>query len=105
MGEVRERIFLLAEERAQGRRLLVRQLEELVEQAELVHHVEGRRVDGVATKVAQEVGMLLEHDHVDAGTRQQEAEHQAARPASDDAATGGNLLGCHGCALRESAAV
>ncbi len=73
-------------------RLLVRQLEELVEQAELAHHVEGRGMDGVAAEIAQEVGVLLEHDHVDAGARQQEAEHEPARPTADDAATGGDLL-------------
>ena len=48
----------------------------VVEQAELAHDVEGRGMDGVAAKVAQEVGMLLEHDDVDAGARQQEAEHE-----------------------------
>ena len=37
-------------------------------------------MDGVAAKVAQEVGVLLEHDDVDAGARQQEAEHQPAGP-------------------------
>ena len=30
-------------------------------------------MDGVAAKVAQEVGMLLEHDDVDAGARQQDS--------------------------------
>ena len=52
-------------------------------------------MDGVAAKVAQEVGVLLEHDDVDAGARQQEAEHKPARPAADDTATGRNLFGCH----------
>ena len=39
--------------------------------------LEGRGMNGVAAKVAQEVGVLLEHDDVDAGARQQEAEHHA----------------------------
>ena len=62
--------------------LLVRQLEEFVEQAQLVHHLERRGVDGVAAKVAQEVRVLLQDDDVDAGARQQEAEHHAGRPAA-----------------------
>jgi hypothetical protein len=32
--------------------------------------------------------MLLEHDDVDAGARQQEAEHEPAWSAADDTATG-----------------
>jgi hypothetical protein len=39
--------------------------------------------------------MLLEHGDVDASARQQEAQHESARPAANDAATGGQLLGCH----------
>ena len=42
--------------------LVVRQLQELVEQAELVHHFERRGMDGVAAEVAQEVAVLLQHD-------------------------------------------
>ena len=52
--------------------------EEGVEQAELADDLEGGRVDGVAAEIAQEIGMLLEHDHVDAGAREQEAEHEPA---------------------------
>ena len=47
-----------------------RQLEELVEQTKLVHHVQCRGMDGVAAKVAQEVGVLLQHQHIHAGARQ-----------------------------------
>ena len=68
--------------------LLMRQLEEFVEQAEFVDQLERRGMDGVAAEVAQEVLVLFQHDHVDAGPRQQEAEHHAGRPAAGDA-TGG----------------
>ena len=43
-------------------------------------------MDRVAAEVAQEVGVLLQHDDVDAGAREQEAEHHAGRPAAGDAA-------------------
>jgi hypothetical protein len=43
-------------------------------------------MDRVAAKIAQEVGMFLEHDDVNAGARQQEPEHHAGRPAARDAA-------------------
>jgi hypothetical protein len=101
MGEIREGIFVTAEDGADIDLLLVRKLEELIEQAELAHDFEGRGMDGVAAEVAQEVGMLLEHDDVDTGAREQETQHQPAGPAADDAATRGNLFGSHSGVLRD----
>src|SRR5207248_7075788 len=66
--------------------LLVRPGEKALEQPELADYFERRRVDGVAAEIAQEVGMFFEHDHVDAGARQQKAEHHAGGPAAGDAA-------------------
>ena len=43
-------------------------------------------MDGVAAEVPEEVGVLLENQHVDAGARQEQAEHHPGRPAADDAA-------------------
>ncbi len=39
----------------------MRQLEEVVEQAEFVHQFQRRGMDGVAAEVAQEVGVLFQH--------------------------------------------
>jgi hypothetical protein len=105
MGEIGKGIFVTAEDGADIDLLLVRQLEKLVEQAKLGHDLQGRGVDGVAAEVAQEVGMLLEHDDIHARARQQEAEHQPAGPAADDAATRGNLFGSHSCVLRDQGCV
>jgi len=53
---------------------------------QLVHHVERRRVDGVAAEVAQEVGVLLQHDDVHARAGEQQAQHHPGRTtAGDDA--------------------
>ncbi len=81
--------MLLAELGAEARHFLVRQLQEFIEQAKLVHDVQRRGMDGVAAEVAQEVGVLLQHDGPDAGARQQEAQHHAGRAATHDAALGG----------------
>jgi hypothetical protein len=89
--EVHEGELLGTERAAERVRLGVRQGEEFVDQAELVHHLEGRGMDGVAAKVAQEVGVLLEHHHVHAGACEQEAEHHAGRATANDAAASGNL--------------
>jgi hypothetical protein len=74
---------------------VVRQLQEVVEEAELTHDIQGGWMNGVAAKVAQEVGVLLEHDDVDTRTREQEAEHEAAGSTADHAAPGRNLFGRH----------
>ena len=92
MGEVGDPHRRVADDAAETLHAPVRQLEEFIEQAELVHHLERRGMDGVAAEVAQEVGVLLQHHHVDAGARQQEAEHHAGGPAAGDAAGGGELL-------------
>jgi hypothetical protein len=39
--------------------------------------------------------MFLEDDDVNAGAREQETEHEPARPTSNDAATGGECSDCY----------
>src|SRR5438270_11979427 len=67
-------------------RFLVRQFEEIVEQAKLVQHFERGRMNGVATKVAQEIRVLLEDRHFDPGARQEKTEHHSGGSAAGDAA-------------------
>jgi hypothetical protein len=52
-------------------------------------------MNGIASKIAQKIAVLLENDDVDAGAREQKAKHEPTRPAADDAATGGQLLDYH----------
>ena len=92
MREVGERDAVVADLAGQLAHLLMRQLEELVEQAELVHDLERRGMDGVAAEVAQEIGVLLEHHHLDAGAGEQIAQHHAGGPAAGDAAACGDGL-------------
>jgi hypothetical protein len=40
----------------------------------------------IAAKVAQEIGMFLQHDDIDAGARKQKSKHHARWTASGDAA-------------------
>ena len=42
----------------------------LVEQSELVHYLEGRGMNGIAGKVAQEIAVLFQHQDFDAAARQ-----------------------------------
>jgi 4'-phosphopantetheinyl transferase EntD len=42
-------------------------------------------MDGVAAEIAQEVLMLLQHDHLYARARKQETQHHASRAAAHNA--------------------
>jgi hypothetical protein len=86
--EVRTGVDAPLDLEVEPRDLLVGHAQELVEEAELVHQLEGRGMDGVAAEIAEEVGVLLEHHHLDPGAGEQEAEHHSRRAAAGDAAGG-----------------
>ncbi len=104
VAEVRDGQPHLAELRVELVDLLMRQLEKLVEQSQLVHHLEGRGMNGIAAKIAQEIAVLFQHQDFDPGARQQIAQHHAGRPAAGDAAAHGNFLRCHGLSLTSAPA-
>ena len=89
MREIRERELGVAEPGLEYRHLLMRKLEESLQQAELVHELKGRGMNGVAAEIAQEIRVLLQHDDVDPRPRQQQAEHHPGGPAADNAAARG----------------
>ena len=97
-AEIRQRYPGISDQATELADPVVRLLEELVEQPQFVHQLEGRGVNRIATKIAQEIRVFFEHDDVDAGARQQEAEHHPGRAASGYAASGGE--GFHGETLR-----
>ncbi len=66
--------------------LAMRQLEKFVEQAELVHELERRRMHGIAAEIAEKVRVLFQHHHANARARQKKAKHHSGRSAARDAA-------------------
>ena len=70
--------------------LLVRTFQELLKEPELMHQLERGRMNRIATKVAQKIGVLLKNRDLDARAREQKAEHHAGRPSAYDAAPGFN---------------
>src|SRR5215831_18323737 len=62
---------------------------ESVGESDVVENLERRRMDRVAAKVSKKVRVLFQHDDRDAGSREQEAQHRASRPAAGDTAAGG----------------
>ena len=65
-------------------KLVVRTLQEPVQHAELVEDFHGRRMNRVATKIVQEVGVLLEHRHGAARPCEQQSGHHARGTAADN---------------------
>src|SRR5712675_960949 len=88
MREVGKRDGVVANLARDLRQFLMWALEKIFQQAELVHYLERRRMNRIATKVAQEIRVLLEHNNLDAGAREQKAEHHPGRAAAGNAATG-----------------
>ena len=86
MAEIRHREALRADLTGQRLDLLMRQLQELVEQAQFVHQLERRWMDRVAAEIAEEIRVLLQHHDVDAGAREQKAQHHSRGAAAGDAA-------------------
>lgn len=72
---------------------LVGQAQEGVEQSQFAHHLQGGRMDGVAPEVAEEIRVLFQDQHFDAGAGQQQAEHHPGGAAAHDAASGSQGIG------------
>ena len=66
--------------------LLVRKLQEVIDQTEFIHHLQGRGMHGIAAEIPEEIGVLFQHKRLDAGATQQIPQHHAGRTAADDAA-------------------
>src|SRR5438445_1229810 len=64
--------------------LRVRQLQELVDDAELVENLERGRMHRVAAKVAEKVRVLFEHRDADARASEQQPEHHAGGTTAGD---------------------
>jgi hypothetical protein len=87
MREIGKHQFHVAHHRAQLAYLLMPTRQELVQQAQLVHDLQGRRVHRDTPKIAQKISVLFQHQHRHPGARQQQPQHHAARAAARDAAT------------------
>src|SRR5262245_12725881 len=57
-----------------------------------MEYLQRRGMDGVAAKVAKEVGVLLQHSNIHAGPSKQEAQHPARGSSADNAPLGFNLV-------------
>ncbi len=74
---------------SEGANLLVRQLQELFENAELVEDFQRRRVNGVAAKIPEKIRVLLEHRDADTRTCEQKPKHHPGGSATNNATVHG----------------
>jgi hypothetical protein len=73
----------------------VRQLEELIKQAELVDELERGRMHGIAPKIAEKICMLFQNGNAHPGARKEKAKHHSGRSAADDATLGAQRSARH----------
>ena len=85
VGEIRNRDGFAADLAAKFSHLLMRTLQELIQNAEFEHDFKRRRMNGVASEITQKIRMLFEHDNFNALARKKEAQHYTGRTASGDA--------------------
>ena len=100
MAEIDHLNVFGADLRGQRFDLLMRQLQEFIDQAKFDHQFERRGMNRVAAEIAEEIGVLLQHDHVDASTSQQEPQHHSGGAAAGDAALRRDRRVGHVCVLR-----
>src|SRR5262245_17421530 len=69
----------------------MRQPQELIEHTQLMHQLQGGRMDGVAAKIAEEITVLFKHDHFNTGAGKKQTEHHAGGTAAGDTTSGSDL--------------
>ncbi len=86
MGDVRHRQRQVAEPHIDPGHLLVGQLQQIFQQPKFVQNFERGGMNRVPAKIPQEVGVLLQDKHINAGASQPQSQHHSGRTASRDAA-------------------
>ena len=88
-GKIADGEMLIPDLDIAGANAGVGQLEEFLQQAQLMHHLEGGGMYRVAAEIAQEVLVLFQHRDVHPGPGQQIAAHHPGRATARDQACGG----------------
>jgi hypothetical protein len=88
MGKIRNGDRKIVDGGADLQKLLMRDAQKIVEEAELVNQFESGRVNGVAAKIAKKVGVFFEDEGFDAGAGEEEAENHTGGAAASYAAGG-----------------
>src|SRR5271170_1525288 len=76
------------------RQLLMRAAQKVFQHSQLIHQLERGGMNGVAAKVAQEIGVFFQHHYINSGAGEQEATHHPRGAAAHDATARGDRFGC-----------
>lgn len=93
MGEIGHGHDGIAHLDVDRRRLVMRPLQEPIQQPDFVQNLESRGMDGVTTEVAEKVRVLLQDGDFDPGAGKEKPQHQPGGAAADDTASNLNGLG------------
>jgi hypothetical protein len=63
---------------------LVWQVQETLDQSKLMHDLEGRGMDRIATKITQEIRVFFQNKHLDTGPGQEQTQHHPGGTAADN---------------------
>src|SRR6202162_6162467 len=88
VGKIRDGDRKIVHDGTDFQKRLMRDAQELVEKTQFVNQLEGVRVNGIAAKIAEEVGVFFEDEDFNASAGDQEAKDHASGAASCDAAGG-----------------
>jgi hypothetical protein len=89
--EIGDRNLVTIENTAYFAQFLVRQLQKFVEQSELIQELKRRRMNGVASEIAVEIGVFFQNNHIHSGTCEEITGHHAGWSAADHEAAGSDV--------------
>jgi hypothetical protein len=85
MPKIRKSIIPAGDPRAELLRLVMRPHEKGIGKAQLIEQGNGRGMDRIPPKIAQEIGMLFKDERTDARPGEQKARHHTGRSSTNDA--------------------
>src|SRR5438309_2997387 len=92
MPKIRNRDRILSHLTGELSYFLMRAFQELVQNTEFMHNFECGWMDRIPTEISQEIGVLFEHEYINAHTCKKKTQHHAGRTASSNAAASVNHL-------------
>ena len=84
MREIGDLELLSADQARERRRLVMRTRQQSIQQPELGEEVEGRGMHRIAAEIPQEIAMLLQHEGLHPGPREEQTGHHPRRAAADN---------------------
>ena len=95
VGHIGQYDFVASDPAERLGKALMRQFQQCLQQSQFMHHFKRRGMNRVATEIAQEIGVLLQHRDLHSGPRQQIPQHDSGGAATRDTACSRRRGGFH----------